>query len=85
MLSLKQRLIKSVNSWPRRAGRKELLAHLNGERLTRDEAIRAKCYECVGGEETGPCYVAGCALSQYCPRNRKGSTGGPEDSANREL
>jgi len=64
--------IRSVETWPRRAGRKELLRHLRCKRLTRDEAIQARCYYCVCGEEGSPCNVGMCPLTQYCPRNRKG-------------
>ena len=61
--------IKNVERWPRKAGKADLLRHLRGERLTRDEAIRSKCYDCVGGEDTNPCHVVQCALTQYCPWN----------------
>ncbi len=67
---MKQR-IKEIELWPRRTGRKELLRHLRGERLTRDEAIKARCYECGGGEDTEPCMASACPLTQFCPRNRK--------------
>lgn len=60
-------------SMPRKAGKSEYLRHLNGERLTRDEAIRAKCYECIGGEVTKPCKASTCPLIQYCTWNRSRS------------
>lgn len=64
--------IKDVQAWPRRAGKAELLRHLRGERLTRAEAISAKCYECIQGEDPRPCTVTGCPLTQYCQFNRNG-------------
>jgi len=69
--------IRNVEGWTRRAGKAELLRHLHGERLTRDAAIRAKCYECVGGEDTNPCLIVQCALTQYCQWN-KDENGPPE-------
>ena len=42
-----------------------------GERLTRQEAIEANCYECNGGEAV---YCGGeksCALYAYSPYNRE--------------
>ena len=68
-----EQTIKNVESWPRRSGKSELLKHLRGGRLTRDAAIKAKCFECVSGgdEKPAPCEVSQCALTQYCPWNRK--------------
>lgn len=65
-------IIKDVQSWPRRAGKAELLKHLRGDRLTRGEAIKAKCYECVGAEDVSPCIVTRCPLTQFCQFNREG-------------
>lgn len=52
---------------PRKAGKAE---YLRGERLTRDEVIKAKCYECVGGEDISPCTITHYALTQYCQWSR---------------
>ncbi|RII28909.1 MAG: hypothetical protein CXR31_03280 [Geobacter sp.] len=73
----KDQTIKSVERWPKKVGKAEYLRHLKGARLTRGAAIKAKCYECVGGEDTRPCNIAICALKPYCPWNRKdcGETG----------
>ncbi len=60
-----------IERWPRRAGKKELLKHLNGESLTRQGAIRAKCYECVAGDDFTRCNVLLCPLTQYSPWNSK--------------
>lgn len=61
---------RRVQAWPRRAGKSDLLKHLNGEQLTRAQAIRAKCYECVGGEDIQPCDVTACPLTSFCQWNR---------------
>ena len=55
-----------VNKWPRKAGKTDYLRFLNGEKLTRAEALKAKCYECVAGEDTQPCLVEYCPLVGYC-------------------
>ena len=60
----------SVRKWPKKSGRADYIRHLDGERLTRAEAIRAKCYECVCGEDTEPCLASLCPLIQYCQWNR---------------
>jgi hypothetical protein len=61
--------LSNAEKMPRKQGKAEYLKHLHGKRLTRDEAIRAKCYECVGGEDTSPCTIIHCALTQYCQWN----------------
>lgn len=80
-----EQAIRNVTSWPRRVGKAELLKHMTGERLTRDEAIRAKCFDCVCGGDDKPdrCTVIQCALTAYCPWNRKAKGNDhaePEDS-----
>ena len=50
-----------VTKWPRKSGKADYLRFLNGEKLTRAQAIKAHCYQCVAGEDTQPCLV------QYCP------------------
>ncbi len=44
-------------------GRNELITHLKGRKLTRGQAIKAKCYECAGGFTDGK---ADCAIP-HCP------------------
>lgn len=50
-------------------GRKEICAHLNGEHLTRGEAILAKCYECNGYYADGKadCKIPVCPLYGFMP------------------
>jgi len=67
---LLKKQIKNVKKWPKKAGKAELLRHLNGERLTRDEAIHAKCFDCVGGEDTEPCLSVICPLQGFCQWNK---------------
>ncbi len=50
-------------------GKKELLAHREGRKLTRNQAIRVKCYDCMGGYSDGKadCEVPRCALYGFMP------------------
>jgi hypothetical protein len=56
-----------VKQWPRKLGKANLVRHFNGERLTMKEAIQAHCYECQGGEISGPCEAYQCSLINYSP------------------
>lgn len=51
-------------------GRKALMRHLEGKRLTRGEAILAKCYDCTGYYSDGghDCGEETCPLYPYMPR-----------------
>ncbi|HOI74785.1 MAG TPA: hypothetical protein PLO63_11650 [Syntrophales bacterium] len=50
-------------------GRKELIKHLDGNRLTAREAILAKCYDCCGHFVDGKedCRVTRCPLHPFMP------------------
>ena len=50
-------------------GRSELIAHHKGKHLTRDEAIRAYCYGCMGYYTDGKadCQQADCPLHPFMP------------------
>jgi len=52
------------------SGRRELIKHLKGERISRGEALRAKCYECNGGYPDGAfdCEIEGCPLYPFNPK-----------------
>lgn len=58
--------IRNVTSWPRHAGKSDLLKYLRGERITRAQAINGKCYECEGGEG-GDCTIRECPLLPFSP------------------
>lgn len=64
-----QKQIQNVEKWPRQIGKALYLKHLQGEKLTRDEAIKAKCYECVCGEDTDECLAVFYPLQQFCQWN----------------
>lgn len=48
-------------------GKQELIRHLNGEGLTRGQAILAKCYDCMGYYADGKkdCKVQRCPLYPF--------------------
>ncbi len=48
-------------------GRNDLLKHLNGEKITRKQAMLAKCYDCCGYFSDGraDCELPGCPLYGY--------------------
>jgi len=62
---------QSVKGWPKKSGKSDYLKFLNGEALTRAGAIKAKCYECVCGEDTQPCIVETCPLRDFCQWNKQ--------------
>jgi hypothetical protein len=53
----------------RAKGRGERIKALEGIRLTRDEAIMAHCYDCMGGYTDGnvDCEMSTCSLYSYMP------------------
>ena len=61
----KKRIIKDVGIGAR--GRKELLKHLSGGRLTQRQAILAKCYDCMGYFTDGKedCGIPECSLYPF--------------------
>lgn len=59
-------------------GKKELIAHMLGKKISRAAAMKAKCYECTNWYEDGreDCLVPSCPLYQYMPlRKGKQSAG----------
>ena len=66
----RDQLIKNVKKWPRKPGKADYLRFLNDEILTRAEAIKATCYECVQGEDTRPCLDKTCPLRDFCQWGR---------------
>jgi hypothetical protein len=50
-------------------GRKELMRHLKGRELTMDEAVHARCYDCMSyyADGTVDCRAPECPLYPYMP------------------
>jgi hypothetical protein len=64
----KQKLIERVSAWRVYRGKNALLRFLNGDALTRTEAIQAKGFECSGGfEDAKSCIIETCPLHPYQP------------------
>jgi len=72
--------LANVKKWPKKAGKADYLRFLSGERLTRDQVIKAMCYSCVAGEDTDPCTAVTCTLIQYCPWNTLEESGDSGDT-----
>ena len=56
------------------AGKRHLLRHLHGERITQRQAILAKCCDCMGYHADGrlDCRVTQCPLYCYMPYRGEG-------------
>ena len=52
-------------------GKKEILAHLEGNKLTLKQAVNAKCYDCMGFYADGKvdCEMPSCTLYPFMPYN----------------
>ena len=61
--------IEDVKRSPLSKGRKEYIKYLEGGRLTRGQAIFAKCFECMNGFCDGKvdCECGDCPLYGYMP------------------
>ena len=53
----------------RAVGKKELIKHLQGGRLTMRQRLLAKCFECMGGyaDGTQDCRITDCPLYPVMP------------------
>lgn len=60
-------LLASAKSGPRRKGKKELVKYLEGGKISRAQAVKAKCYDCDGMGELGECDIEACPLYFYSP------------------
>lgn len=60
-------LLASAKSGLRRKGKKELVKYLEGGKISRSQAVKAKCYDCDGMGELGECNIEACPLFPYSP------------------
>ena len=65
-------LLQSAKNGTKRRGKKELIKHLEGKKLTWGQAIRAKCYDCNGMGEQKDCDNLECPLLPYTSCRKKG-------------
>jgi len=63
-------VLRDVERYGKRAiGRSEYCAYLRGEPVTRGQAVRAKCYDCMGMYRDGlvDCDIKRCPLYPFMP------------------
>jgi hypothetical protein len=66
---------QQIDQWEKSTlaiGKNELLNHFRGEKLTRQDAIKAHCYQCMGGYGDGEernCQNPPCPLYDFHPYN----------------
>lgn len=60
-------------------GKKHLIKHLEGGKLSRSEAMQAKCYDCMGHFVDGrqDCMLEACPMFNYRPY-KDGETNSPK-------
>lgn len=65
------RFLENVRNGIQKRGRKELIAHLEGKHITKQQAILAKCYDCTGfyADRDRDCHCSTCPLYPYMPYN----------------
>ena len=70
----RNRRIKTIEGSPASAGKTKLLKWLYGTTLTRGDAIKAKCCECMGYYIDGreDCLIDNCPLYPYMPYRKRG-------------
>ena len=66
-------MLKIAQGGKMRTGKNQLIKYLKGGRLTRQQAIKAKCYECNGLGESNECDIEECSLYPYSPYKSKKS------------
>jgi len=62
-------LLISAKSGKARAGKRELVKWLEGGKITRSQAVKAHCYDCLGMGESGDCDQDSCPLLPFSPFN----------------
>ena len=67
------------------SGRKHLIAHMEGKRLSFKQAILAKCYECMNGFIDGKqdCRIFDCPLYPFMPFSSRKPAKKPTDPTRR--
>jgi len=71
--------LTSAKNGTSRRGKTFLINYLQGKRLTQQQAIHAKCYDCDGMGDTGECDIETCSLypySQFAPKSACASVSG---------
>ena len=65
----KEELINTISKCKTTGGQKPLLKHLRGQKIGRPQAMKAKCYECMGYYVDGnhDCEITTCPLYPWMP------------------
>ena len=68
-----ERSIDTASHGKKASGRQEWLKYLNGGTLTIAQAVKAKCFDCMGGyrDRKEVCTVESCALFPFMAYNPK--------------
>jgi len=67
------KIMESIRKYGKRAkGKKELIKHLLGQKLSLRQAIYAHCYDCLGYYADGvtDCEMTACSLHPFMPYNK---------------
>lgn len=67
-------LLDSAKSGKARKGKRELIKHLEGGKLTRSQAVKAKCFDCSGMGEMKGCDQETCPLLPFSPYRTRNTT-----------
>ena len=67
----KESYLATVRNGKERQGKRHLIAYLEGKLLSPQQAIRARCYDCMGFYDDGKvdCESETCPLHPYMPYN----------------
>jgi hypothetical protein len=72
-MGIDDKMLKSAMSGKSRAGKGDYVKYLKGGRITRNQSIKAKCYDCQGMGDSGTCEIESCSLYPYSPYANKKS------------
>ena len=64
-------LLESAKSGPLRKGKRWMIKHLEGGKITRSQAVKAKCFDCLGMGDQGKCDQESCPLYFFSPFKMK--------------
>jgi len=65
-------LLASAKLGLARRGKRELVKYLEGEKITRAQGVRAKCFDCSGMGEQKYCDMEHCSLYPFSPYRKRG-------------
>ena len=60
-------LLESCKAGPLRRGKRWLIKHLEGGKISRAQGVEAKCFDCLGMGDQGKCDQESCPLYFFSP------------------